>query len=142
MKYKLVYILIFMSHVLYAQTLKITDVKDKSIIVDDVEIYYTSKHGHSLAIFHRADIEYNGIRAEQGMGTLIVEWTKISKITFLLNDKNEAKVTLKTGKVLTVIPKQVSHDGLAGQTDVGEFSIEFKYIKSILTIDSDNVKQQ
>jgi hypothetical protein len=94
-----------------------------------------------MQMFYTPDVESNGLRVKMGLGTLLLEWNKISSIDFLEIENQIINVTSKTGKkeIFTyIIP---SSDGLQGNMELGDFSIEFKNIKSIEIVNKEKTKK-
>lgn len=118
---------------LQADSIYITDKDDNQIRVDNPSIYYTSKKGSSLSLFYRPDVEKNGIRVQQGMGMIVIPWTKIA--TLHINDMHDNNISAILENNNTSIPLSLikPYDGLEGESTLGTFLIHFKDIKRIST---------
>lgn len=126
---------------IFAQSIVITDRIGNSKTIENPKIYYSSKNPSSMQMFYTPDVDSNGLRVKMGLGTLLLEWNKISSIDFLEIENQIINVTSKTGKkeIFTyIIP---SSDGLQGNMELGEFSIDFKNIKSIQIVNKEKQKK-
>lgn len=137
---KYVFLLLFVGVApMFAQSIELTDKSGTIKIISDPKIYYTNKNGGNLQLFHTPDVESNGVRTKMCSGRLLLEWTKMSNIDFL-QEENQIEVTSKKGKKDKFTYTTPSSDGLHGNMELGEYSIDFKEIKNIRIINEKSAK--
>lgn len=137
---KYVFLLLFVGVTLvFAQSIEVKDMIGTTKTISGSKIYYSSKNPSGMQLFYRPDTQSNGIRVKIGLGTLLLEWDKISSIDFLQNN-NQINVTSKTGKEEIFTYIEPSSDGLQGDMELGEFSIGFKDIKNIRILNEKSTK--
>ena len=118
------------SSVALGADVKVTDTSGKSRIVRNVKIDYTQ-----YSVIYTPDFEYNGIRVVDGQARITIDWSKIEKVTALKLDMDNQKLTadifLKNGGKQSMELVMDSHQGLVGETDLGEYHIDLEKIKII-----------
>jgi hypothetical protein len=124
--------LFFAIGVVSAADLKITDINGTVVDVLNARIDYTN-----YSFIYTLDFESSGIRVYQGEGKVTISWSRISSLTVLqkksdtIPDRLIADITFKDGKKSTMELVMESKKGLAGETQLGEFSIDLEKIKTI-----------
>jgi hypothetical protein len=86
------------------------------------------------------DIEYRGIRAYQGNGTVTIDWSRIDTLT-ITGRKTDVTPYRLQGEIVLKDKTQRrlelvfdSKKGLHGQTDLGEFSLPLQNVTTIVVI--------
>ncbi len=87
----------------------------------------------SYSFMYTRDFEYGGLRLKQGEGTVSVRWEKIDRVVVkkLSSSDAEAEITMHSGGTQTVGLVPWSKEGLAGETELGEFKIDLEKVRTI-----------
>jgi len=130
-----------LSALLHAQVLFITDKSDYTVLVKEPRIYYSSKEGSNLNLFYKPDVERNGIRVKQGMGTTVVPWENIQ--TIHVGEKRDDDTTLATvenNNISTPLVMISPVSGLEAESQLGTFRIDFENVKRIDVVSEEHLQ--
>lgn len=111
-----------------AVDLKIIDSEGTAVEIKNASLDYTERIG-----IYTLDTEYSGIRVARGEGHLTVDWDKIKEVRITRQEwPLEGEITLKNGSTTTV--KLIGFPDIEGLTELGNFEIGLKDVKSIVPI--------
>jgi hypothetical protein len=128
---RLAALLIFLPSFCLAADLRITDSTGAQVVVRGASIDYAGALGTAVR-------ESNGIRVQQGDGTVTVKWKDVASVTMVRADDSskglEADVLLRNGRRVRAVLQRPGDARLRGKTDLGDYSLDLDKVRSIETL--------
>jgi hypothetical protein len=115
----------------FAADLRVTDSSNAVVLVRDVVIDYGG---------FRNDRESEGIRVQQGEGSVIAKWSNIETLTMTGKDESvnpprlNVDIVLKNGRKISAVMLYKGRMKLSGQTDLGDYSIDLDKVRSLAPV--------
>jgi|SRR5829696_3337225 len=113
-----------------AADLRITDSSGSQVVVRNASIDYNAPLGAAVR-------ESNGIRLQQGDGTVTLKWKDIEALTVVgPNDssssgRRDVEVLLRGGRRVAAVLLRATDARLRGTTDLGDYSLDLDKVRSI-----------
>jgi hypothetical protein len=123
-------LLLLLPTVGFAADLKVTDSSGAQVVVRNASIDYSGALGSAVR-------ESNGIRVQQGEGTVTVKWKDITSLSVVRgNDSSkparlEVDVLLRNGRHVTAVLQRPAESKLRGKTELGDYSLDLDKVRSI-----------
>jgi len=116
--------------------LKVTDTKGNVVTLQYGEGWYPCIDYTVYSFFYTDDKECGGLRIRKGEGKIVVYWVNLQRvdITKVTVDGAEGEIVTLAGDTRPVVLWPWSKKGLAGQTELGTFSIDLDKVKTIEVI--------
>jgi hypothetical protein len=120
---------LFLSSTARAADLRVTDTAGTQVIVRNASIDYDA----GIAAVR----ESNGIRVQQGEGTVTVKWNDVTSLTVVhagdggKDDRADIDIALRNGRRITATLTRVRDSKLRGRTELGDYAIDLEKVRSI-----------
>lgn len=130
---RLAALLIVVPTICFAADLRITDRTGAQVVVRNATIDYSGALGTAVRLS-------DGIRVQQGDGTVTVKWKDVESLTVVRRDDGSAPgaldvdVLLRSGRRVTATLQRAGDATLKGKTDLGDYSLDLDKVRSIETL--------